>query len=163
MRWTAGLCALALFMPLAFGTSPLPPPFHRYVVSGRVSHRDGSPAAEVILVLFARTARDTALHMPRSPVSTDEQPIAVSTNDGQFVLTARTETIAESLAVGAIADNRPLVRNAAFHPDSSLAYATRRKGTNTTDVGCAGCGTDPATFEYTVSYTTNISSTLTID
>lgn len=162
-RMVPGFIALVLFIPLAFGTSPLPPPYHRYVVSGTVSHRDGTPAGEVILIGFTRTAYDTALVMSRGAGTSEERPLGVSDASGQFVLSLHTYTRAESLAIGAIAPGRPMVRGATFHPDSSLAYATRAKGTSTIETGCGGCGTDPPVFEYTVNYTTMISNSVTIE
>ena len=163
LRLIPWFSALVLFMPLAFGTSPLPPPYHRYVVSGTVSHRDGTPAGDVILIGFTRTAHDTALVMSRGAGTTDERPLGVSDASGQFLLSLRTYTRADSLAIGAIAPGRPMVRGAAFHPDSSLAFATTAKGTSTTERGCGGCGTDPSVYEYTVSYTTMISNSVTIE
>jgi hypothetical protein len=141
----------------------MPPPYYRYVVSGTVTHRDGTPASDVILVMFTRTARDTAMQMSRSMGMAEERPLAVSYSDGGYSLSVRTVMIAESLAIGAIAAGTPMLRKSAFHPDSLLANAVKGKGTNNTDVGCSGCGPEPSSYEYTVYYATSISRNVVVD
>lgn len=163
VRAVPGIVAVLCFVPFALGTSPLPPPYHRYTVSGTVTHRNGAPARDIILVMFTRTAHDTALQISRSTVMADDRPMSVSSNDGAFVLSVRTDMPAESLAIGAIAPGRPMMRDGAFHPDTLLANAMKGKGTNTTDVGCAGCGPEPSKYEYTVYYATSISRNMVID
>jgi hypothetical protein len=157
------LVAVLCFVPFALGTSPLPPPYYRYTVSGTVTHRDGRPARDIIMVMFTRTAYDTALQISRSTLMADDRPLSVSSLNGWFVLSVRTDIAAESLAIGAIAAGRPMMRDAAFHPDTLLTNAMKEKGTTSTDVGCAGCGAEPSPYEYTVYYATSISRNVVLD
>ena len=163
LRTIPGIVAVLCFVPFALGTSPLPPPYHRYTISGTVTYRNGAPARDIIMVMFTRTAYDTALQISRSAVMAEDRPLSVSSIDGGFVLSVRTDTPAESLAIGAIATGRPMMRDGAFHPDTLLANAMKGKGTNSTDVGCAGCGPEPSKYEYTEYYATSISRNVVID
>jgi hypothetical protein len=114
-------------------------------------------------VMFARTAYDTALQISRSTVMAEDRPLSVSYIDGGFVLSVRTDMAAESLAIGAIAPGRPIMRAGAFHPDTLLANAVKGKGTTNTKVGCSGCGPEPSSYEFTAYYATSISRNVVID
>lgn len=162
-RWAGGIVAFVSVVSLALGTSPLPPPYHRYAISGTIRHTDGTPAANVIMVAFTRTGRDTAMQMSHDTGVTDHRPLGVSYSDGRYSLSVRTEVIAESLAIGCVAPGRSMVYTPAFHPDPSLAFETRGMGTSTTDPGCSGCGAEPSRYEYTVAFTTSISRDLEVD
>lgn len=141
----------------ALGTTPLPAPYHRYVVSGSLTRSDGSPAPDVIVVLLSRTVRDSALQISRWSTSNDGQPLSVTYPGGAFSVTVDLFMEADSLALGFIPAGRAMVRMPAFHPDPSLAYEVMSTSTSNVETGCSGCGTEQSRYEYVSSYGTNLS------
>jgi hypothetical protein len=157
-RWNLALVIVGLCMvPFALGTSPLPAPYHRYVVTGTLLHQDGSPAPDVIVVLFARTSRDTMLQIPHLDGRTDERPIAVTYPGGGYSVTVDVFMAADSLALGFIPPGRAMVMMPAFHPDPSLEYEVMSTSISNVETGCSGCGTEQSRYEYVSSYGTNLS------
>jgi hypothetical protein len=161
-RALPGIMAGLSLAPFALSTSPLPPPYFRYDVNGRVQTVTGAPAQGIVVVLYARTDPDSAWRLAGSTGLTDDLPIGVTSVDGSFALSVRTNQRAESLAVGMTALGRAMGLSHSFHPDSALAWPVRRTATSTDGRGCSGCGTGPSAYEYTEYYRTMISRDLVL-
>ena len=162
-RWSVLVVAVCVGMvPFALGTSPIPAPYHRYVVDGTVTNGDGSPAPDVIVVLLSRTIRDSTFQMPRSTGTRDERPLSVTYPGGGFTVSVDLFMQAESLALGFIVSGRPMVRSPAFHPDPALSSEVRSTGTSNVATGCSGCGTEQSRYEYVSAYRTSISQNYTL-
>jgi hypothetical protein len=144
-------------IPFTLGTSPPPAPYHRYVVNGALTHPDGSPAPNVIVVLLSRTVRDSTLQIARWSPSNESQSLSVTYPGGGFSVTVDLFMEADSLALGFIPAGRAMVRMPAFHPDPSLEYEVMSTSTSNVETGCSGCGTEQSRYEYVSSYATNLS------
>jgi hypothetical protein len=162
-RWS-GVCLTVCvgMVPFALGTSPIPAPYHRYVVNGTVTRSNGSPAPDVIVVLLSRTIRDSILQLPRSNGTREEQPLSVTYQGGGFTVSVELFTKAESLALGFIPNGRPMVQSPAFHPDPALSFEVKSTGTSNVETGCSGCGTEQSKYEYVSAYRTSISQSYTL-
>ena len=120
LRHVSLVSMVACTVLFALGTTPLPAPYHRYVVSGSLTRSDGSPAPDVIVVLLSRTVRDSALQISRWSTSNDGQPLSVTYPGGAFSVTVDLFMEADSLALGFIPAGRAMVRIAGV-PSRSLA------------------------------------------
>lgn len=141
-----------LLAPFALSTSPLPPPYYRYELHGRVQTADGRPAQGILIVVYARTAYDSTLWLAGYTGRDGDRPLGVSSGDGSFALSVSTTTRAESLSIGMTAPGKVLALSHAFHPDSALAWPVKKKGMSMDERGCSGCGTGPSTIEYVEYY-----------
>ena len=152
----------ALLVPFVFGTSPLPPPYHRYYLSGTLTWSDGAPAAGVTVIMLARTEFDTTLRVVVENIRHDDKPLGVTGPDGTFVLSGSLELEAESLSVGQIAPGRPMVLSEPFRPDTVNVLAMMKRGTADAQSGCSGCAADPSPYEYIEYYYHSLSLTLSL-
>jgi len=151
-----------LLVPLVLGTSPLPPPYHRYSLSGTIAWADGDPATGVTVLMLARTRFDTTLRVVVGNFRTDDKPLGVTDPDGNFVLSVSLELEAESLSVGQIAPGRPMVLSEPFRPDTVNVFAMMNRATVDAERGCSGCGADPSHYEYIEYYAHSLSLTLSL-
>lgn len=151
-----------MLVPFVLGTSPLPPPYHRYYLSGTLTWQDGAPAAGVTVMLLARTEFDTSLRVVVGNIRNDDRPLGVTGPDGNFVLSGSLELEAESLSVGQVAVGRPMVLSEPFRPDTVNVFAMMKRGTVDAETGCSGCGADPSHYEYIEYYDHPLSLTLSL-
>lgn len=142
-----GLIALSPFAP---ATSPLPPPFHQYSISGTIARPAGGSRENIPVALFgfSRYTYPVGQYSRLTSVTSSryaDWPVGLTDSSGSFSVRASADFSMDSVRVGILTIDRPTVFGPAIVPDSSMMslltewYSVER----TSD--CSGCGSNPST------------------
>jgi hypothetical protein len=157
VRWRKPgfMTAVGLFLvPMLFGTSPLPPPYHEYAVRGRISRLNGGARQNFVICLVGRSSAmgvDSAIVLEDGAVlSTSTVVRAISDTNGGFYLDIQTHWKMDSLGIMVSAvDKEEYVSPMAVAPVFSQEITGETGGQMS---GCHGCETASPTGTYVKGY-----------
>ena len=150
-----------LVLPFSVATSPVPAPYHQYVVGGILERPSGGSRANFAVTLLGwyHNQSETGYQtLPRAGnPQTGEIPVALTDSTGAFFLVVNSSVEADSLKLSVVVPDRQTIFGTPVGKDSL------QTGTNTETIhtdsksGCSGCGTNPETEERVVYYSHYIS------
>lgn len=158
---------MLLVLPFSVATSPVPPPYHQYLVVGTLERPSGGSRADFAVGLLGwyHNQPDTGYALlPRvSDSEAGEIRFALTDSTGVFSLLVKSPVEADSLKLVVIPSNRPFIWGAPFGKDSLKTVANTESYQAESKPGCSGCGTNPEMQERVVYYSHSISHrTITI-
>lgn len=146
---TAGILIL---LPFIVGTSPLPPPYHQYRVTGTIERAGGGPKQNYVVSLvgkFHGFLPDSIIDISSfDPGAVDQ---CITDTSGYFYLDARAFAEADSISfkVSAV-DKEPFIAPRWLHPVASIVITGE---INTHEPGCNGCSSvEPSSSSYVKGY-----------
>jgi hypothetical protein len=152
-----------MLLPLVLGTSPLPPPYNEYVVSGTVLRHDGGPAMNVIVSLVGKwnNFADSVIDLRGTAIRYQSvKSVAVADANGRFTLDIQMEMKLDSLAMMVNALDKPAhISGFLPSPDSRDEIVTVIPAEMS---GCHGCETVTPTHNYVSGYRYTLSVGLTV-
>ena len=132
-----------LLGPYIFATEPALPPYHQYVVRGKITRPFGSSLKNISIVVLAKGGQHSGSETFQILAGRSvqyERAICLTDSTGTFFVVASSDTKADSIAVGVVAPDRPLVVGT---PLSLSGVQAAAQTTITTDSeinsGCSGC------------------------
>lgn len=147
---------LAFVFLFGIGTSPLPPPYHQYNVSGTLERPQGGSKSNFTVILLgkARLLSDTTFQILRGRSFSEigDWPIALTDSSGEFSIRVSNHVPLDSLRLAVIIPDSPMVLGVPFSVDTSLAIREIRTYEIENGAGCGGCGTEPTTERRIVYY-----------
>jgi hypothetical protein len=145
--------AVMMLLPLVLGTSPLPPPYNEYVVSGTVLRHDGGPAMNVIVSLVGKwnNFADSVIDLRWTAIRYQSvKSVAVTDANGAFSLDIQMEWKLDSLAIMVNGLDKPAhVSRFLPPPDSRDEIVTESPAEMS---GCHGCETVTPAHNYVAGY-----------
>jgi len=149
---------VVIFITFSLGTSPLPPPYHQYSVSGVLGRPAGGSKKGFAVLLLGRfkdvSMPDSSFQILRGipyPRYRDV-PISITDSAGSFSIRASSDIRADSLRLAVIVPDRPLTTGTPYYVDASLAVPNTETYKLEPEPGCSSCATDPGTQTRIVFY-----------
>lgn len=140
VRGLALSVVLLVLGPLTFGTEPMPPPYHQYVVMGQIMRPSGGPKENFVVTLvgkFSTSVIDTSIELLEGFASPGTGLRAATDTSGEFSLDVQSPLPADSLALKVSAvDQVPLLGE--FFPVPAAAETIMGDDPGTSS-GCGGC------------------------
>lgn len=155
LRKTGVMTAAAIVLaPMLFGTSPLPAPYHEYVVQGRISRLNGGAKQNFVICLVGRSLAmgldSTVVLEGGAAHSTSTVVRAISDTSGGFYLDVQTHWKMDSLGIKVSAvDKAEYVSALVVAPVASQEITGETGGELS---GCRGCETVTPTGTYVKGY-----------
>jgi hypothetical protein len=151
----AVLVVIAALAPFTFANEPLPPPYHQYILSGRVIRTSNGPKALFVVSLagkFSWARFDTTFGLSLAySYHQGDRTESITDSSGAFSLQVTLDTQADSLALKVAAPDKPVVLGEFFGIPNVRTEITGTFGE--TEPGCSGCSKDPATTTQVIGYT----------
>jgi hypothetical protein len=146
--------AAFLLVPMLFGTSPLPAPYHEYAVQGRISRLNGGARQNFVISLVGRSSAmgvDSAVVLEDGAVLSASTAVrAISDTSGGFYLDVQTHWKMDSLGIKVSAvDKAEYVSAMVVAPIFSQEITGETGGQLS---GCHGCETATPTGTYVKGY-----------
>ena len=157
VRILGGTISVGLILQFTLGTSPALPPYHQYLVSGRISRPVGRPLQEFVVTLKAKFSNLSLNFLPVSEYRTrsdlDTYP-AVTDTSGHFFLIVATALKADSLKIEVGGADKPVVAGPAIPvPSQAISLTTEYADTQPE---CSGCTTETSHRTRTYGYQYNL-------
>ncbi len=150
-KYKALTIAILLMFSINFGTSPLPPPYYTYKISGTIFCNLLNSGESYSVLLYGKPAKgyfsyfnDSTYHPIEGMGNYNEHPIDNTDSEGEYYLRVDSETRFDSIKVGIILPNERIVYSIPKHIDAenlkviSEEYDPSVYGA----VGCSGCSTE---------------------
>jgi hypothetical protein len=143
---------ILILLPLIVGTSPLPPPYHQYRVTGTIERAGGGPKQNYVVSLvgkFAGFLPDSIIDISSFDSGTVDQ--CITDTSGYFYIDARAFAEADSISIKvSAADKEPFIAPRWLHPVASIVITGEL---NTQEPGCTGCSSvETASSPYVKGY-----------
>lgn len=155
VRRSIGTIAASLaLLTMLFGTSPMPPPYHQYIVEGRVSRVNGGPKQNFVVSLIGRFRDfrpDTTYDLQGSLIHRASVAAqAVTDTGGAFTLDVQTEMRVDSLGIQvSVVDRAPYLTGMFAVPQSGEEITQESRGESS---GCGACESTSVTTPIVVGY-----------
>ncbi len=147
----AFLASILLLILMSIGTSPLPPPYHQYYVSGVLERPSGGSRKDFTVILlgkFPNAAPGKYTVVRYSDFGPqDDFPIGITDSTGAFALRASNNQKADSLEIGVVVPDRPLSTGTPFYVGAARGSPAYEPYTSGTESGCRTCTSEPTTQE----------------
>jgi hypothetical protein len=148
------IAASSVLLSMLFGTSPLPPPYHQYIVEGRLSRVNGGPKQHFVVSLVGRfrdLRPDTTYELQGSLINrASVAALAATDTGGAFTLDVQTEMRVDSLGIlVSVVDRAPHLTGMLAVPLSGEEITQEGRGESS---GCGGCESTSVTAPIVVGY-----------
>jgi hypothetical protein len=153
-HWGIATVAVVILVPTVFGTSPLPPPYHEYVVEGKLSRPNGAGLQNFVVVLTGRSSLqgiDTTIVLDEGPaLSTSAAAISITDTSGHFFLDVQARWMMDSLGVQVRSVDKPEYMSSKIDAPAYRQEITGEMGGEST--GCRGCESTAPVETYVKGY-----------
>ena len=145
------IIVVILIFSINFGTSPLPPPYYTYKISGTVFCDSLSSGENYSVFLYGKPAKgyfayfaDSTYHLIEGMGNYNEHPIDNTDYDGKYYLRVDSETRFDSIKVGILSLNEKIVYSIPqYIGEEDLKAITEEYDASVYGaVGCSGCSTE---------------------
>ncbi len=137
------IIAITLLLgPYIFATSPTLPPYHQYSVRGRITRPAGGSVKDLAVLLLAKERFFSAntFQILQGKRVQGERAISLTDSVGVFYIVASSEQKADSLEIGIVSPDRPLVTGNPFSLNGVQSIPQEETFTDTQNgSGCSGC------------------------
>jgi hypothetical protein len=153
-QWGIAIVAAVFLVPMMFGTSPLPPPYHEYLLEGKLSRPGGGTLQSFVVVLTGRSSvsgYDTTVVLNEGlALSTSPASISITDTSGHFFLDVQSRWMMDSLGIQVRAVDKPEYMSPMIDAPAYRQEITGEVGGAST--GCRGCETTDPVDTYVKGY-----------